>query len=87
MRNTGGSSLDDVRALLASVFIIPVSSLSLDSTPDNTPQWDSLSHLTLITELEQHYTISIPHEDAVNLLSVVEIQQYHEGKKLEFSNE
>ena len=87
MRNTEGSSLEAVRLLLASVFLIPVSSLSLGSTPDNTPQWDSLSHLTLIMELEQHYKISIPHEDAVNLLSVVAIHKYLDEKKLEFSNE
>lgn len=84
MTNPQISPVAKVIALMASVFHLPVSELSLESTPDNTPQWDSLSHLTLISELEERYSISISHEDAVQLLSVADIAKYLNTKSIDF---
>ena len=87
MTNPQISPVEKVLDLMASVFHLPVSELSLESTPDNTPQWDSLSHLTLITKLEEHYRISISHEDAVQLLSVADIDKYLNTKSIKFSDD
>lgn len=66
----------EVRQLLAGVFDLPAEKLPAGATPDNTPGWDSLSHLAVIATLERHYGISIPHDDAVMLLGDSEIAEY-----------
>jgi acyl carrier protein len=66
----------EVRTLLAATFGISVSDIPTYATPDNTPGWDSLSHLRIIEELERRYSISIPHSDAITLLGDAEIASY-----------
>tara|TARA_Y100001970_G_C14224243_1_gene854580 strand:+ start:2598 stop:2831 length:234 start_codon:yes stop_codon:yes gene_type:complete len=60
-----------------------VSALSIPDTTDfknlkynDIPEWDSIGHMTLISELEEKFSISFETDDIVNFSS------YEEGKKI-----
>ena len=68
-----------VRAIMLEVFNLNKTELLQSIDVDNVERWDSLAHLNMIEQLENTFEISIPHEDAINLLS--------EEAVLEFLNE
>lgn len=54
----------------AGVFRVPPDAVSLDSTPDNTPGWDSLAHLMLAAALERTFSVSLAPADIVGISSL-----------------
>lgn len=61
------SSVYDVAA---SCFRVPAETLSKASTPFNTPGWDSLAHLALVTGLEQAFGVVLSAQEIVGLMSL-----------------
>lgn len=52
------------------VFRIPASALSLDSSPDSVPAWDSFAHVALILEVQRRSNRDIPPGIAVTIDSL-----------------
>lgn len=66
----GASPTDRVIALAARCFNMPAAQLSEDSTPFNTPGWDSLAHIALIEAMEDTFGITVSAEDIAGLMSL-----------------
>jgi acyl-CoA synthetase (AMP-forming)/AMP-acid ligase II/acyl carrier protein len=64
---TGGTTVFEIAA---QCFNVPVASLSSESSPYNTPGWDSFAHLELIAHIEQRLGIQFSAEDIINLGSL-----------------
>ena len=56
--------------LVAKVFGLPPNQVTDATSNENTPEWDSLGHVTLIMELEGHYGVSFSTEEVLFLTSV-----------------
>ena len=56
--------------LVAKVFGLDPNQVTDATSNQNTPEWDSLGHVTLIMELEGHYGVSFSTEEALVLTSV-----------------
>ena len=56
--------------LVAKVFGLHPSNVTDATSNQNTPEWDSLGHVTLIMELEGHYGVSFSTEEVLFLTSV-----------------
>ena len=56
--------------LVAKVFGLPPGQVTDATSNQDTPEWDSLGHVTLIMELEGHYGVSLSTEEALALTSV-----------------
>jgi len=56
--------------LVATVFGLHPSRVTDATSNQNTPEWDSLGHVTLIMELERHYGVSFSTEEALLLTNV-----------------
>jgi citrate synthase len=56
--------------LVAKVFGLHPSHVTDATSNQNTPEWDSLGHVTLIMELEGHYGVSFSTEEVLFLTSV-----------------
>lgn len=72
---------EKLRKILKSVL-----RLNLETVPDEIaygqyPQWDSLSHLTLILTLEEEFGITIPDEDVQHLISLSLIKEWLESNE------
>jgi acyl carrier protein len=61
--------------LIAKVFGLPPSQVTDATSNQDTPEWDSLGHVTLIMELEGHYGVSFSTEEALALTSVGLLKQ------------
>lgn len=58
-----------VLKVLSRVFRIAQEKLSLDSSVDNVPGWDSLAHMNLVVALEDEFKVSFTAEEVISLLS------------------
>ena len=57
-------------AVIADITGIPPSLLSRDSSVEKHDEWDSISQVTLMLEIERRFGIAIRPEQAVDLMSV-----------------
>jgi acyl carrier protein len=64
-----------VEEVIARVFKIDSRTLVDGSGRDSLEQWDSMGHLQLITELEQHFGVSISIGDAMEMVSVGKVKE------------
>ena len=64
-----------VEEVIGRVFKIDSRSLVDGSGRDSIEQWDSMGHLQLITELEQHFGVSVSIGDAMEMVSVGKVKE------------
>ena len=64
------SVVDEVRQTVADVFALDVNEVHANTSPENTPAWDSIGHLNLILALEQQFDASFDPEQIPHLVSV-----------------
>jgi acyl carrier protein len=58
---------------MSKVFEIEISSISDNASQKDISKWDSLQHLNLIVEIEDHYDISIDPEDISVMVTIEKI--------------
>ncbi len=68
-----GSMKEKIIALMEEVLNVPAGTVTEETTMNDLEQWDSLAHVMLIGELETRLGISIPLDEAVEIVSVREI--------------
>jgi acyl carrier protein len=67
--------------LLAHHSGAPAASLSLESTPQNTPGWDSVANLGLLAAVEDEFNVTFATRDAIKLRSLGDIAAYLEARE------
>lgn len=68
--------MDDFLGFVASVFRVSASELSASTAYGSIPQWDSLMHLRLIGEIEDHYGTEIPLDEVPDIKTLGDFYQY-----------
>jgi acyl carrier protein len=63
----------EIRQIMSKVFEIEISSISDNASQKDISKWDSLQHLNLIVEIEDHYDISIDPEDISVMVTIEKI--------------
>ena len=61
---------DNFLQFVAGLFGVDSASLSMETSYQSIPEWDSLTHMRLIMELEVEYGIEIPIELMAELLTL-----------------
>jgi len=64
------ASLDEVRAVVAHALGVPVEKISRECAIGDLPEWNSLGHMLIVTEIERHFGIVLDSEKIMNLESV-----------------
>ena len=67
---------DDIRPEVVEIFedIFEFEGdLSLKTSPEDVPKWDSLKHIALVTSLEQSFDISLSMDEMHEIQSVADI--------------
>ncbi len=59
--------------VVSQVMEVSESSLSLDSSPDTVPEWDSLKHMNLVLALEEEFEVQFSDQQIVQMVSVSKI--------------
>lgn len=60
--------------ILADFFDLDPAMVAEDMGPDNVEGWDSVKHVQLVLALEGEYGLTLPVEEAMNLLTVADIR-------------
>lgn len=62
--------------LMALVLRLDRSAVSMETSMDNTGEWDSLRHLSVILALEDEFKVRIPDDEVQHLISVSLIHEW-----------
>jgi acyl carrier protein len=73
--------LREVIDIFRSVFEDPHLELTLDTTSDDLPCWDSMNHITLIVEAECRFDIQFQTAELEDLTSVRDLVQIIHAKR------
>ena len=66
---------------MAQIMEIEHTEITDDSSPDNLEQWDSLSHVQLVLNLEKEFNIKISPEEGIEyFIDFISIVEYIRGK-------
>ena len=65
---------DRIKAVMAQIFNVEVSSISEASSPQEIERWDSLRHMQLILAIEDEFGVTFSDEDIPNLLTLRAIE-------------
>lgn len=64
------SVFDQVRSIVADLFVVPEEDVGLESSPDTIAMWDSIQHLNLVLSIEQAFRIQLSPEDIERMTNV-----------------
>ncbi len=70
------ANIDEVRAVIAGTFKLPVESVRADTAMGSIPAWDSVGQVNLMMAIEQEFDIFLEVEDFARLISVPAIAEY-----------
>jgi len=67
--------MQNVNEVISKTFGISPNEITDELEYQSIPEWDSVSHLVLVTELEAAYGITIDMEDVLTMGSVAQIKE------------
>jgi acyl carrier protein len=62
--------LENLLRIIADILQLDHNLIRLDTSPENTPEWDSFAHLAIVTAVEVEYGISFDFEEMFEVNSV-----------------
>lgn len=66
----GENVTDPVYQLFADVLAVPPASISDETCPENTPQWDSLKAMNLVAAIEETFAVELTTTEIMAMRSV-----------------
>lgn len=66
---------DKIIKIVAEILELDETRISLETTQQETEEWDSLAHIRMIAEIEEQLGINIPIEKVVEIHTVKELVQ------------
>ena len=73
--------MDDIVQMISQVLRVPAESLDSKTSMSDLVEWDSLSHMSLITEIESKYSIHLDGEEIAtmtNVHAITEVVKKHQ---------
>ncbi len=71
--------LERVRQIIATIFNVPLDQVTPQTSTTSIENWDSMGHLMLILEIEQHFDVQLDPEQVERMNSVAAIVQLLES--------
>lgn len=78
------NTVKDLYEVFAKAFAVPVEDISDALEYQAIPEWDSVSHLVLVSEIEATWNISIATEDILDMGSVEKVREMLKRYGVEF---
>lgn len=73
-------TLSEIKTIIAEFFNVPQNSITEKTNAENIVDWDSFSHMELISKIEQHFNCKIPFTELMEFKNVGDIIKYLEQK-------
>lgn len=71
--------MNEFLAFIADIMDIPVGRLTLETSYKSISEWDSLMHLRLVAEIQDHYGIEIPIDKVTEIKTLADFYDYIEA--------
>ncbi len=72
--------MNELKRVVAQAFGVPEDSLSAASSNANTPGWDSVGHLNLVLNIEEHFQVRFTTEEIAAMTDLAAIQNLLDNK-------
>ena len=72
--------LSKVQTAFKSAFNVDPKKITMDTTPEDVPAWDSMGHVTLASSLEQTFGFTLDVDDLMEMENVKEICRVIQAK-------
>jgi len=59
-----------VLEIVSNILQVDISSISLDTSMDNTPKWDSLKQMQIVIAIEEEFEVQISDDDLIEANSI-----------------
>lgn len=66
---------------------IDISKITEELEYNSIPEWDSVGHMSLITGIEENFSLSLESDDIINLSSFAKAKEILESKGVVFNDE
>jgi acyl carrier protein len=76
--------METLKKTFSSVLGIPVEKITPDLSPENTPSWDSLNAIVLITEIEKTFKVKFGYDEAMAAKTFGDVVALVKSKSTEF---
>ena len=70
---------------VSEIFSVEKDSLKLETAPGDFPEWDSLGHLSLLTELEERFNITFDMDETMSIQSIADLKKTLQDKGVDCS--
>ena len=78
--------MDTLKNIFSAVLGIPPEHITPATAPENTPSWDSLNAIVLITEMEKAFKMKFTYEEAMNIKNFADVVSLVKSKAPAFFN-
>jgi acyl carrier protein len=65
--------MEALKKIFSSVLGIPVEKVTPSLSPENTPSWDSLNAIVLITEIEKAFNVKFAYQEAMAVKNFADV--------------
>ncbi len=71
---------DSLHDVFASTLGVSADSITEDTSPENTPQWDSLSAMNLVAAIEESFNVRLSTKEILSMRTVGLVRKVLRGK-------
>jgi acyl carrier protein len=76
--------MEKLKQVFSAVLGIPAEKVTPELSPDNTPSWDSLNAIVLVTEIEKAFNIRFGFDEAMAVKNFADAIQLVKSKTTDF---
>lgn len=73
--------LSETKTIIAEFFNVNYQSISEKTNAEDIAEWDSFSHMELMTKIEEHFNCKIPFTELMDFQCIGDIIKYLEHNK------
>ena len=75
-----------LKNIFSAVLGVPLERITPSTAPENTPSWDSLNAIILITEIEKAFKVRIAYDEAMGVKNFADVVSLVKSKAPDFFN-
>lgn len=72
----------NLHALFADILNVDPAAVSDETSPENTPEWDSLNNMILLAGIEETYEVELSTEEITSMKSVGRVRAILEARSI-----
>jgi acyl carrier protein len=69
-----------VAKVFSEVLGIPADTITDETSPDNTPQWDSMAAMTLVVAIEDEFAVRLSTAEIISMRNIAIVRKVLSGK-------